>query len=485
MTASPDRPNPPSTPAPPPRRWWERGVFRSAVNRLIVAHFGLIAAATAVVMAYVFASTTGLIQAQVREIVTAEIRGFEDDHRLRGVFGIAESINRRSANESDAVYLLTDRRGRRIAGNLRGWPPPVVPGQGWVVLRLTRTDRREPSLVEALSLRLEGGERLLVGRDAEARRLFDQTLFRAVILAVAVLAVLTLVVGYLLSRLLRGRLEMVAGTAAEIMSGDLDRRVPRSGAGDEFDQLAERLNAMLDRIAALVGDLRMVTDSVSHDLRSPLTRLRGHLEGALTAGDDVEARDCIEKALAETDVALSAFTGLIAIARVEAGVGRDQFEAIDLSGFVFEMAELYEPAAEAAGLRLSASAASGLRTTGHRQLLAQAVSNLIENALRHAPPGSAIGLSAERAAEDPDRLALIRVTDQGPGIPPEQRARAVRRFVQLDPSRGGDGAGLGLALAEAVARLHGGALRLADAAPGETPPGLSATLALRSMRPEA
>lgn len=459
-------------------------LFRSAVQRLIAIHFGLIAAATALVLAYVFVSTNWLIEVQVREVVSAELRGLEDEVEARGVFGLAAAIDRRARSNpgGDGVYLLTAPDGRRLAGNLLAWPRDLPPGAGWVELTLTRTDRREPSIVSALALSLPRGERLLIGRDAEARRRFGRTLLSALVTALAVLAALTLLAAWGLSRLLRRRLGALAETAEQVMAGDLSHRAPVAetaarGGGDEFDRLALSLNAMLDRIASLIDDLRMVTDSVAHDLRSPLTRLRGHLEAALAEGEAMPeaARERIERALGEAETTLEVFAGLLAIARAEAGVGREQFEPVALDALVEEMAGLYAPAAEAAGARLRWRAPPGLTIPAHRQLLAQALSNLIENALRYAPPGSEIGLLAEAI---PGGAALA-VSDEGPGVPAAERERMLRRFTQADPSRGGGGAGLGLALVAAVARLHGGEARLADAHPGHEPPGLAATLLLK------
>ncbi|MEL6977233.1 MAG: ATP-binding protein [Pseudomonadota bacterium] len=471
-----------AAPRPVAAPWWPRGLFKSAVNRLIAIHFGLVAAATTAVLAYVFVSTSWLLESQTREVVTAELRDFQDEYQQRGLFGLAGAIARRAARESggESVYLLTNAAGGRIAGNLAAWPADIAPGQGWVELELSRTDRREGGLVKAASVQLPGGVRLLVGRDAEALRAFDRTLLQAVISAVLGLALLTLLIGSALSRLLRRRLALMEDAAAEIMSGDLERRIAETGGDDEFDRLARRLNAMLERIGALVGDLRMVTDSVAHDLRSPLTRLRSHLEAALAEADAGRAApERIERALSEAEAVLEAFSGLLAIARAEAGVGREQFEPVALRALLGELADLYAPAAEERGLALRLAPGAPETAPAHRQLLAQAAANLIENALNHAPIGSAITLSVARRETAPGFVALA-VADAGPGVPAAQRAQAFKRFAQLDPSRGGGGAGLGLALVAAVARLHGGEARLCDAAPGAAPPGLRAEILLRA-----
>ena len=247
------------------------------------------------------------------------------------------------------------------------------------------------------------------------------------------------------------------------MAGALDRRVATRGTGDEFDQLAGTLNAMLDRIEALVSDLRMVTDSLAHDLRSPLGRLVRELEAAADETAPPDARQArTERALREAEGLLATATALFDITRIEAGIGAEQFAPVDLGRLAADVAELYEAAAEERGLCLAASAAPGLVVQGHVQLLALALSNLVDNALGHAPQGSEITIAARRDGGAP---ALV-VADRGPGIAEADRHRALGRFVRLDPSRGGPGAGLGLALVAAVARLHGAAVVLGDNAPG-------------------
>jgi signal transduction histidine kinase len=237
--------------------------------------------------------------------------------------------------------------------------------------------------------------------------------------------------------------------------------VPVRGGGDEFDRLAETLNRMLDRIQGLVGDLRMVTDGVAHDLRSPLTRLRAHLESSLEEGlDPAVRRERIGKAHAEADGVLRAFTALLEIARAEAGMGRDQFEAVDLGQLAADMVDLYTPAAAEKSVTLL-QRGEGATVAGHPQLLANAVANLVENAIAHAPAGSEVALELA-----PAPAPALTVADRGPGIPADERARVLQRFVRLDASRGRPGAGLGLSLVAAVARLHHAALELDDNAPG-------------------
>jgi signal transduction histidine kinase len=439
-------------------------LLRSATSRLIAVHLTLVAVSTAIVLAFVYFSTRSVIESGVREVVEAEIRGLADDYASHGVAGLANAIERRLAADSkhDAVYLLEDRLGNRIAGNLGEWPSAAPPGTGWFELELYRTDHERPAIVSAASFRLVGGERLLVGRDAQARTAFDRTLVRALGWALGVSTILAFASGWLLSRVVNRRIGDIVGTAEEIMRGEMARRVPVRGGGDEFDHLAETLNRILDRIEILVGDLRMVTDSVAHDLRSPLTRLHAHLDASLDESiAPAERRHLIERALGEAGDVLRSFTALMEIARAEAGVGRDQFETVDLGQLAADVIDLYTPAAEENGKVLKRSG-DGASVNGHPQLLANAIANLVENAIRHAPAADEVVVDVSSGPNG----ATITVADHGPGVQPEDRSRILDRFVRLDNSRSQPGTGLGLPLVSAVARMHGAKLDLGDNAPG-------------------
>ena len=439
-------------------------ILRNATMRLIAAHLVLVAVSTALVLGFVYWRVGGVIDAEQREVVEAEIRGLSDDYARGSTGALAAAIQQRLATprDRDAIYLLADRARNRIVGNLASWPPNLAPDAGWTTLQLYRTDRSRPTEISALALSLPRGELLLVGRDVDARAEFDRLLGRALLWALAAVVALALLTGWLLSRLVSGRIAEIDGAARAIMAGALDRRVALRGSRDQFDQLAGTLNAMLDRIETLVRDLRTVTDSLAHDLRSPLGRLVRHLEDASEDLPDATRLVKIDQARREAESVLTTATALLDISRIDAGLGAEQFTDIDLSRLAAGVAELYEAAAEESGLTLACDIRPGLAVRGHDQLLALALSNLVENALKHAPAGSEISISA---ALDDGRPELA-VGDHGPGIPEADRERALGRFVRLDPSRGSPGAGLGLALVAAVARMHGAAIELADNAPG-------------------
>lgn len=456
-------------------------MLRSATMRLILAHLVLVAASTAIVLGFLYWRVGGVIDDEQRAVVEAEARGLVDDYARAGIPALAAAVEARLSNptDRDAIYLIANPRGSRVAGNLASWPPTLAPDTGWSTLRLYRTDgSRRPTEISALAVRLAKGELLLVGRDVEARAAFDRTLYRALLWALVAVVLLAVGTGWLLSRLVKGRIAEIDGAARGIMAGALDRRVALRGTGDEFDRLAGTLNAMLDRIETLVRDLRMVTDSLAHDLRSPLGRLIRHLEDATATGLPEEVRRArIEAAAQEAEGVLATATALLDISRIEAGIGAEQFAEVDLARLAADVAELYEAAAEERGVTLVGTAVAPLPVEGHDQLLALALSNLVENALKHAPEASRIDVVAEA---DVEGRPSVTVSDAGPGIPEADRERALGRFVRLDPSRSGPGTGLGLALVKAVAGMHG-----ADLVLGDNAPGLRVTLRFPAAPPTA
>lgn len=440
--------------------------LRSTTSRLIAIHLVFVALSTAAVLGFVYYQTRNVIEDEVREVIGAELRGLSDDYRTGGIRGLARAIQRRleSDRSGDSVYLLADADGRQIVGNLGDWPPVLPMRGGWAELELYRNDRDQVTVITAAALPLAEGARLLIGRDSEAQRIFRRTLLSALGWALGASALLGLASGWYLSRFVRRRVSDVVSTAEEIVQGDMARRVPVRGVSDEFDRLALTLNRMLDRIQALIGDLRMVTDAVAHDLRSPLTRLRTHLDASLEEGlDEATRNERIARALAESDGVLRTFAALMEIARAEAGFGRDQFEPVNLGELAEGVADLYAPAAAEKGVQLVLSGTGGV-VEAHPQLLANAVANLIENAVAHAPGDSEIGIIVDDAPA-PSGPGLT-IADHGPGIPEAERANVISRFVRLDDARSRPGAGLGLSLVGAVARMHGAKLELADNEPG-------------------
>ncbi|WP_223428816.1 sensor histidine kinase [Tateyamaria pelophila] len=439
---------------------------RSARTRLVIASAFLGFVSIAMMLGLVYWTANRAIEAETRNVVDAELKGLAESYSNLGVLGLARTIDRRisSSEEPDAIYVLTDRYGQTIAGNLGAWPPIVKPGSGWVEIELIRTDTDQTVPISAASISLRNGERLLVGRDASAKKRFAAALGQSVAAALIVAIVVSFIIGWLLTRMVFNRVGELSNTATEIMSGDLTHRMPMREGGDEFDRLALTLNKMLSRIELLVSNLRMTTDSLSHDLRSPLTRLRGHIEVLATTGlTDEERTNYSDRAVEEIDYILRVFTDLTEIARAEAGIGRADFEAIDLATVAKGVADFYGPVAADKGITIRVDGDVAL-ALGNRALLSQAMSNLLENALRYAPVDSVIEVLTETKGSE----SILAVSDHGEGIPHSDQDRVLQPFVTLDPSRSGGSTGLGLALVAAVARLHGGAITLQDNAPGVT-----------------
>ncbi|MGV6805550.1 MAG: ATP-binding protein [Ruegeria sp.] len=447
--------------------------FKDSRTRLVLASMVLSTLLTAAVLFLVYVTANRTIEGETRSVVSAELTGLADEYERRGLVGLKVAIDRRlpSASERDALYLLTDRFGAPLAGNLKQWPEGISAGSGWVDLELHKTDTDHLVPISAASILLPGGEQLLVGRDALARQQFDRVLFHSVALALGAALALSILTGWLLTRLVFSRLKDIADTAGTIVSGDLTQRMPKRGTGDEFDQMASTLNNMLDRIEELVSNLRTTSNSIAHDLRSPLSRLKQQVVSLSDPGKTELDREVgIARATAEIDHVLRVLSQLTEISRAEAGLGRDQFELVDLQRLASDALELYEPVAADQGVELEVIGHAA-PIQGHRPLLSQALSNLLENAMRYAPEGTKITIEIGESGP----FALLSVRDRGIGVPEQELERLQLPFVTLDPARSDRSSGLGLALVAAIAHMHGG-----DFSARNCSPGLEVTLKLAS-----
>jgi len=435
--------------------------------RLTLLYTGVFSMSVLVLLGFIYWSTVSVIERQTAETIEAEIRGLAEQYRQQGVSRLVQVIGERSGDKGDRnnVYLLTDSSLKRLAGNVRNWPAGATASGQWVSLGLQRreNDRIIPHEIQARTFTLPGGHRLLVGRDMYEKTQFRNTVVETLAWSLAATVVLGLIGGLFVSRRMLRRVDQVSYTAQGIMQGDLSRRMQKSGSDDEFDRLAESLNAMLDQIERLMTGMRWATESIAHDLRSPLTRLRTRIELALRdAPSENQDRAALADALGQTDSALALFDSLLKIATAEAGVAPTELVRLDLAGLARDAAELYEPVAEDKGIAFDIRIPCEAEVRGQSQLLAQAVANLLDNAVKNTPSGGRISVSIERG----DQCVVLTVTDTGPGIPAADRERVLERFVRLEPSRRGPGTGLGLSLVAAVAKLHGATLRLEDNEPG-------------------
>ena len=363
------------------------------------------------------------------------------------------------SDRPQSVVLVMRRDGRVLAGNVAAWPPNVVVGPP-VTIEIFRVARNQPEAMRVIGTVLPDGTRLLTGHVIEGELAFVGAMEVAMIAAMVVALLLAGLAGWAAARLIAARLGRTAQTVAAVTAGDLDQRVALDGGSDAFEALGRSVNAMLDRIAMLVGELKLATDGLAHDLRSPLTRLRATLERALAAADSEEGRVAVLRAMDEGDRLLGMLDTALRITRAEAGIGREAFQPVDLSALVADVADMFEPLAEDRGLSIVVAEGPTITVPANREMIGQAVANLIDNALKYG--AGVIRVGVVEAGE----AVAITVADDGRGIPADRRTDALRRFGRLDAARTESGAGLGLSLVAAVAHLHGGTLELGDNAPG-------------------
>jgi signal transduction histidine kinase len=440
-------------------RLLETSTFRLAL--IYLALFGVSALA---LLGFLYVRTAVVMEQQTEETIDAEIIGLKEQYQTRGLPGLLQVIERRSAANPNraSVYVLTNAFGDPIAGNLDRWPPGEAGPDNWLSFEIDVSDGDAVKVHRALGqlFLLPGDFRLLVGRDIESLHKTQALMQKAIGWGIGLTLFLGLAGGFLMSRGMLSRIDAINRTTRRIMAGDLSQRISLKGSRDEFDVLAGNLNAMLDQIERLLQGMREVTDNIAHDLRTPLSRMRSRIEVALLANPDrAEARMLLEQTLADADAMIQSFNALLSIARVEAGSERAAFEPVDLSEVCGDVADLYGPLAEEKGLTFTRACPPGLVLHGNRHLLAQALANLLDNAIKYTPAGGRVTLSGFPGP-------VITVADSGPGIPAAERERVLERFVRLDGDRSTPGNGLGLSLVSAVAKLHGATLRLEDNHPG-------------------
>ena len=424
-------------------------------------------------LGYFALNTRRLITEQITRTVTAEVTRLREQYTEAGIRGLVLFIDLRSRRPGSSLYLVTTPTGEALAGNVAALAPGALDHPGWIETSYRRIeapdDVEHRAMVQVVEL--PGGFRLLVGRDLEERERIYGIIANAGRWSFALVVVLGLAGGFFVSRRVLKRIDAMTDTAQTIMAGDLAGRLPIAGTGDELDRLAGNLNVMLERIEALMGGLKEVTDNIAHDLKTPLTRLRNRCEQALrTARGDGEYRAALEATIAESDELIRTFDALLMIARAESGQARDNMTEFDAAKIARDVGELYEPLAEQKGLALKVEASEAAPVRGNRELVSQALANLIDNAIKYAGPEASKlnGAPAEivvKVGAEGERIVLT-VADRGPGIADADRGRVVERFVRLEQSRSQPGSGLGLSLASAVARLHGGELKLEDNQPG-------------------
>jgi len=439
-------------------------LLQTQAFRIVLVYVLLFAFSVTALLFFTYWNTRRTLDGQTDQIIEAEITGLEEEYRHFGLPGLVEAVRSRTLHQGQSLYVLSDGSHHYLAGNLNSWPQlSGSPGE-MVEFDFERPvdGKLESRRARGRVYALPGDFLLLVAQDVHDRYLTERMFTTTLPWTVILILILGTAGGALIGHNMLRRLDIINRTSGEIIAGDLTRRVPLKGSGDEFDVLAENLNRMLDRIERLMKGLREVTDSVAHDLRTPLNRLRNRLEesAARLTANGAQAGE-IERAIAETDQLIGTFNALLLIAETDAGTTRAAMAALDLGGVSADVVELYEPLAEDKKVALTLMPGPAVIIEGNRSLIAQALANLVDNGIKYTPAGGKVRI---RVAVTSDGVELS-VADTGPGIPAADRPRVTERFVRLEASRSSPGTGLGLSLVAAVAHFHNAELVLEDNAP--------------------
>ncbi|MCJ8507607.1 HAMP domain-containing histidine kinase [Rhizobium lemnae] len=458
-----------------------RLLFRSTSVRLSALYIILFSLCAAFLVVYVTAMSERILTQQVRESINQEAADIRAAYDRGGINLLLRTMERRARQPGANLYVIASPTGEMLAGNVASVEPGVLDQEGWTRMPFryepfTEQGPPRPHVATANVFFLDNGLRVMVGRDLGEPGRFRGIVRRALMVALAIMGLGALVIWFGIGRNALRRIDRMSAASTKIMAGDLSQRLPVGVSGDEFDRLSESLNAMLERIEKLNEGLRQVSDNIAHDLKTPLTRLRNKAADALDEDDGEVRRVALEGIISESDQLIRTFNALLMISRVEAGSIAAEMTPVDISAICADSAELYEPVAEEAGLSLVTEIEPGLAVQGNRELIGQAMFNLLDNAIKYAAEGEQDRPILMRLKRQGEELHLS-VCDHGPGVPEDKRSEVVKRFVRLDESRSKPGTGLGLSLVEAVMELHGGRLELSQTNAGaDVHPGLTATM---------
>ena len=449
--------------------------MKTTAARLSALFLILFALCATVLVFYMSSLSVRMLTAQTQETVAAEVQVLGRAYQRGGLPSLVRFVETRSRQPGANLYLIAEPTGRILAGNVESLEPGVLENDGWTqrpfsyqrygVVGAEETERAGHRAV-ALVLRLPNQMILLVGRDLGEPEILRGIVNRALTLAFGMMGVGAFLIWFFVGRSALKRIDSVSEASRRIMGGDLSGRLPVSGAGDEFDRLSENLNVMLARISRLNDGLKQVSDNIAHDLKTPLTRLRNRAEAALAGNPETAGyRAALEATIAESDQLIRTFNAILMISRLEAGYSAEQTTQVDLTDIVADVVELYEPAAEEVGVVLEAAVEGRAPIAANRELVAQALSNVVDNAIKYSA-GSTETPKVLVSLKPQDGGYVLEVADNGPGIPEDDRDRATERFVRLEQSRTQPGSGLGLSLAKAVMEFHRGRLELSGRNPG-------------------
>jgi signal transduction histidine kinase len=431
---------------------------------IAIGTFGVVVSA---ILSYVYLSTASYVRTRSDRAIQIESSSLREVYEQSGRDGLIGAIGRRMVYRSfaDHVYVLVDPSSIVLAGNLKTWPQAAAKPSGWVEFRLTSSlpNAVGRPLIRGMIETFADGDRLLVGRDISDLDSYTAHIKTAVIAVVALIFVLAGLASVLVTRRTVARIEQINATSRAIMLSGLDKRIPLRGINDEWDRVAENLNLMLARIETLMEEVKQVTNNVAHDLRTPLTRMRGRLEKAYSRERNGEHDQAlIGDTIADLDAVLRIFTSITRIAQIESQAREGAFRTVNLVEIATEVVELYDAAAEQDGTRLTIVGDREVLVTGDRDLIFDAIANLVDNAIKHGRAGGRVVVTSENV----DGRPAISIVDDGPGIPVDQREHVFRRFFRLEHSRYTPGNGLGLSLVAAVARLHDARIEMLDNSPG-------------------
>ncbi|WP_455272231.1 sensor histidine kinase [Rhizobium herbae] len=462
-----------------------RVLFRTTAVRLSALYLLLFSLCAAFLVFYVTAMSQRLLEQQTKDAVTAEVSQIEQIYGRAGVNGLLRTLERRARQPGANLYVIAGPTGEILAGNVASLQPGLLDKEGWTgeafrYQRYTDESRKESHVALAHVLVLDNGLRILVGRDLQEPEKFRVLVRQALVVALGIMGIGALIIWFAIGRNALKRIDRMSDASTRIMAGDLSQRLPMSGSGDEFDRLSESLNAMLGRIEKLNEGLRQVSDNIAHDLKTPLTRLRNKAEAALAhKATNSGYRASLEEIIGESDQLIRTFNALLMISRVEAGAAAAEMSDVDLSQSVADCVELYEPVADEQALELEADVPADIHVSGNRELIGQALGNLIDNAIKYSDGGANPSIKVSLVRRD--GAIVLSVADHGPGVPADKREDVVERFVRLDESRSKPGTGLGLSLVEAVMEMHQGSLELSDTVPDvENNRGLTASMVFPS-----
>lgn len=463
-------------------------IMKTTAARLSALYLLLFALCAILLVFYITSLSARMLITQTQETINDEVLGLAQAYKRGGLPTLVRVVEQRSRQPSANLYLIADANGQILTGNVQSLEPGVLGNEGWTTrpfyyrrygegeLDRQRSETSQSQTQEetgrghdavAVVLTLPNQMIMLVGRDLGEPQRFRDVVRRALMLALGMMGLGGILIWFFVGRAALKRIDGVSSASKRIMGGDLSGRLPVTGAGDEFDRLSQNLNTMLARIATLNEGLKQVSDNIAHDLKTPLTRLRNRAEATLAGKHKVtDYREALEATIAESDQLIKTFNAILMISRLEAGYSSENLAKVDLAAAIHDVVELYEPVAEEGGVSLEAAPMDNIEIDGNRELIGQALSNIVDNAIKYSTDASekpTVLVTLERA-NGQIRLA---VTDNGQGIPDEDdRARATERFVRLEKSRSQPGSGLGLSLAKAIMKFHRGRLDLLPANPG-------------------